>query len=90
MMNGIDRLLTLARCYAEAENLDLSQVSWRALGDSKKLGALESGRDIQVRRCEGAIQWFSDNWPEGLGWPPEIERPLPLVEARPVSAEAQS
>lgn len=74
-MNAIDSLLMLARRYAEAEKLDLSTVSWRALGDTKKLAALESGRDIQVKRCDAAVQWFSDHWPAGTEWPRQIHRP---------------
>ncbi len=74
-MNAIEQLLTLARQYAASEKLDLSTVSWRSLGDTKKLAALESGRDIQVRRCDAAIQWFSDHWPASLAWPAGVVRP---------------
>ena len=78
-MNAIDRLLMLARLYAAAQNLDLSTVSWRALGDTKKLAALESGRDIQVKRCDAAIRWFADHWPIGTAWPQDVERPSPSL-----------
>jgi hypothetical protein len=80
-MNAIDQLLALARTYATAENLDLSTVSWRALGDTKKLTALESGRDIQVRRCDAAIQWFSDHWPVSAVWPIAVPRPVSKTES---------
>lgn len=74
-MGGIDRLLTLARIYAAAEGIELSTVSWRMLGDGKKLDALEAGRDIQVRRCEKALQWLSEHWPKAAEWPQDIPRP---------------
>lgn len=80
MMNAIEQLLTLARHYAAREKLDLSTVSWRSLGDTKKLAALESGRDIQVRRCDAAIQWFSDHWPADLAWPTGVARPVRAVQ----------
>lgn len=80
-MNSIDQLLSVARAYAEAEGIDLSTVSWRALGDTKRLPAIEQGRDIQVRRFERTMQWFSDNWPASADWPTEINRPLPTVAA---------
>jgi hypothetical protein len=80
-MSSIDHLLAVAHAYAEAENIDLSTVSWRALGDTKKLTMIESdGRDIQVRRLEKAMQWFSDNWPEGGVWPVDITRPAAQFE----------
>lgn len=74
-MNSIEQLLQLAHAYAAAEGIELSTVSWRALGDTKKLSALESGRDIQVRRLETTIKWFSDNWPIGAEWPRGVLRP---------------
>ena len=46
-------------------------------GDSKKLGAIEAGSDIQVRRHEKALRWFADNWPEGAIWPVHVTIPAP-------------
>lgn len=74
-MSGIDQLLSVARAYGAATGLEPSTVSWRVFGDGKKLGAIEAGADIQVRRYERAIQWFSDNWPEGTAWPEGVDRP---------------
>ena len=80
-MNSIEQLLRVAKAYAVAEGIDLSTVSWRALGDTKRLPAIEQGKDIQVRRFERTMQWFSDNWPEKAEWPADISRPLPTVAA---------
>lgn len=87
-MTGIEQLLMLARTYASLEGVALSTVSSRAFDDGKKLGAIEAGADIQVRRLDRAVQWFSDNWPDAP-WPDEVPRPVPsvppenLAEARP-------
>lgn len=78
-MSGIEQLLTVARRYAEIEEIPLSTVSSRALDDGKKLKALEGGADINVGRLERALRWFSDNWPAG-DWPADV--PRPAVEAR--------
>lgn len=78
-MDAIQRLLTLARAYGDAEQIGLSTVSWRVFGDTKKLAALEDGADIQIGRYEKAMQWFSDNWPEKTRWPKGIDRP-PVTE----------
>jgi hypothetical protein len=76
-MNGIEQLLTVARAYAAIERIELSTVSSRALDDGKKLGAIEGGADIQVRRLERAMRWFSDNWPPSSEWPDGVPRPVP-------------
>lgn len=74
-MNGIDQILRVARVYADAEEIDLSTVSWRVFGDTKKLKAMERGADIQVRRHEAAMTWFSANWPKNARWPKGVARP---------------
>lgn len=79
-MGGIDHLLLLARLYEAAQKIEASTVSWRVFNDSKKLDALRNGKDIQVRRLEAAILWFSENWPDGVDWPPEVPRPEPTTE----------
>lgn len=74
-MDAIAKLISLARLYAADQELELTTVSWRLFGDSKKLGALIDGSDIQVRRHEQAMRWLSENWPETLTWPTDIARP---------------
>lgn len=78
-MGSIDSLLTVAKAYAAAEGIDLSTVSSRAMGDTKKLPAMEQGADIQVRRFERTMAWFSDNWPSNAEWPEGIQRPVQRV-----------
>ena len=73
-MSGIDSLLKVARRYAEIEGVPLTTVSSRALNDGKKLAALEGGADINVKRMERALVWFSANWPTG-DWPVDVVRP---------------
>jgi hypothetical protein len=74
-MSGIDQLLTIARRYGELEGVPLSTVSSRALDDGKKLASLEGGADINVRRLERALEWFSKHWPADGDWPSDIPRP---------------
>lgn len=75
-MSGIASLLKVVRVYQFATGLGQSTVSWRVFGDTKKLGALEAGKDIQVTRLEKAVQWLSDNWPEDAVWPDDVDRPI--------------
>jgi hypothetical protein len=74
-MTGTDQLLAVAREYAHLKEMELSTVSWRVFGDTKKLGAMEAGADIQTKRFERAMLWFSKNWPETASWPADIVRP---------------
>lgn len=79
-MSGIDQILQVAKAYSRATDAGLTTVSWRVFGDAKKLRAMESGADIQVRRFERAMSWFSENWPEGAEWPADVVRPAPTPE----------
>jgi hypothetical protein len=79
-MSGIEQLLTVARRYAEIEQIPLSTVSSRAFNDGKKLGALEDGADLTVGRLERALVWFSEHWPDG-DWPAGVPRPGVEVRA---------
>lgn len=87
-MAGIDELLTVARAYASLAGVSLTTVSSRAFDDGKKLGAIEAGADIQVRRLDRAMQWFSDNWPDGE-WPSGVVRPAPSASGVGEPAEAR-
>jgi hypothetical protein len=76
VMTCIDELITAARIYAAAEGVELKTVSWRVFGDAKKLDAItKAGADLQTRRFEGAMRWFSANWPDTVAWPSDIPRP---------------
>lgn len=76
-MSSLDDLIAVARAYGEAEGIDLSTVSWRSLGDTKKLPAIVAGKDIQVRRFEKTMLWFAEHWPENAAWPAAVLRPSP-------------
>lgn len=79
-MSGIERLLTVARRYAENEEIPLSTVSSRVFNDGKKFRTLEEGAGITVGRLEDAMRWFSERWPEDCDWPSDV--PRPSCEAR--------
>lgn len=75
-MNEIAHLLTVADTYIEAASVKEVTLSHRLFGDSKKLTALRDGADITVSRFNGAMIWFSANWPDGAEWPEGIGRPI--------------
>lgn len=74
-MTLIAQLLSLANTYEAATGIGRTTLSWRVFSDTKKLQSLHDGKDIQTKRLESAIAWFSANWPEGADWPESISRP---------------
>lgn len=77
-------LLAVIDAFAEATSVKDVTLSHRIFGDSKKIAALRGGADITLGRFNAAMQWLSDNWPEGAEWPGCIARPEP--EAPEVAA----
>lgn len=69
-------LLKLSDHYAAARGLSISRVSTLVFADGKVLTRISSGGDLTTGRFEAAIVWFSDNWPAGVDWPSDIDRPL--------------
>lgn len=39
------------------------------------MNRLRAGHRITTGRAARALQWLSENWPEGLAWPADIPRP---------------
>ncbi len=75
-MTLIDQLVSVASVFAAARGLSLARVSTLVFNDGSKIGDLAQGDvDLVTRRHERAMQWFSDNWPEGAIWPDDIARP---------------
>lgn len=90
MRERIDQLITIGRAYAAAEGIELSAVSWRVFGDSKKLGAIVAGADIYSTRLEAAMAWFSNHWPARTAWPKGVPRPRPAPDASRAGADPEA
>ncbi|TRD03819.1 hypothetical protein FJV76_14385 [Mesorhizobium sp. WSM4303] len=74
-MTEIAHLLSLADRFIGATSIKEVTLSHRVFGDSKKLAAIRSGADITLGRFNGALEWFSTNWPDEAEWPKGIARP---------------
>jgi hypothetical protein len=86
-MNAIEQLLAVSSAYRDARGLSVSRTSFLVFGDGKVLKELGAGeRDITTRRLEGALRWFSENWPDGAEWPAEVSRPERVSEERAAPA----
>ncbi len=51
---------------------------------------LVRGHTITVRRAVSIIQQFSDHWPLGATWPPDIPRPAPSPDSPAARSESQA
>ena len=70
-----ESIMTLCEVYAAEKKLTLSTVSTYAAAAGDFYARLKRGHDLTTRRAARVVQWFSDNWPEGLDWPRDIPRP---------------
>ena len=76
-MNIRQHLVTLIDAFAAARGVSGSRVTTLAMGSGNVYRTLTEGGNITLDRVENAIQWFSDNWPEGTDWPEGLSRPAP-------------
>ena len=74
-MQQIADLLSVADAYKTGLGIEDTTVSARVFNDSKKLSALRAGADITIGRFNSALRWFDDNWPDGVRWPVQVQRP---------------
>ena len=81
-------IVTLAEVFERETGLASRSISLKAAGHSKLIERLAAGHDITTRRAAGILQWFSDNCPVGLFWPPHIPRPAPSPDSPAAQALA--
>lgn len=74
-MNTVASLLSVVDAYRVAREVSDARVSTLVLNDGSRITEIRSGKDIGSRRLDRALQWFSDNWPEGAIWPDDVMRP---------------
>lgn len=80
-------LVAVIDVYAAATGASDTTISSRVFADSKKLDALRRGASITLRRANEALQWFSNNWPEGAEWPFGLPRPEVTPSPFPEAAQ---
>jgi len=71
-------LLVCANLFAAAKGITIQTLARRAAGDWRFFDRIsDEENSFTARKFDGVIEWFSDNWPDDLGWPEEVIRPLP-------------
>lgn len=80
-----DKLLSVAKRYAELTEKSVSAVSRQILNDGKKLTLIEGGCSLTCARYEQAMRDFATVWPDETKWPSNVEWPSDIP--RPSVAE---
>jgi hypothetical protein len=73
-MNLRQHLITLIDAFAKARGISGSRVTTLAMNSGNMYRTLVEGGNM-----DATIQWFSDNWPEGVAWPEGLARPAPTA-----------
>lgn len=79
-------LVRLGEIYAAHRQISPSRVGFLAADDGKFFQRLNSGKTCTLRTANRVLQWFSDNWPEHLEWPPDVPRPEPTPAGEETAA----
>ncbi|MGR9252713.1 hypothetical protein [Rhizobium leguminosarum] len=82
MMTLREQLILVSDSFGSARGLGRQRVSTIVLNRGSTLDGVASGeKDVTTGTFERAMQWFSDNWPEGTEWPQDVQRPERAREA---------
>lgn len=80
-------LVSAARGFGAARNIELTTVGRLAAGDWRFFTNLEDGSTtFRVRKYDEVMRWFSANWPDGAEWPADVPRPQPEAETAGAAA----
>ncbi|MFG1304194.1 hypothetical protein V5F34_08645 [Xanthobacter autotrophicus] len=78
-------LLRLTSLLAQATGRTPWSTLQRLTGKGNLIASIEAGNTFYVATYDEILQAYSNNWPAGLVWPADIERPDPqLVMSEPV------
>lgn len=72
----LTQLLALIDAFCAARGISEARASTLIFNGGARVAQLRSGADIGIRRAEKAKRWISENWPDDVDWPADIERPL--------------
>lgn len=76
-----EQIIVVADRYAEAARIGRKRVSTIVLNRGSKLDDIAEGGDLTTGTFERAMLWFSAHWPDGVNWPSDVPRPIPIQEA---------
>jgi hypothetical protein len=71
-----DQLISVMSAFSAASGMSTARLSTIIFNHGSKFDLIVRGADINTRSFERAMAWLSANWPEGVPWPADIQRPL--------------
>ena len=78
----------MGESYAADRRISVSRVGFLAASDGKFFTRLAAGGTCTIRTARGVVRWFSNHWPPGLEWPPDVPRPEPSPASSDEAKEA--
>lgn len=81
-MPSEESLQRLCDIYRAKVDRSESRVGTLAAGNPFFYARMRSGGSCTIKLYRRVLQWFSDNWPAHLEWPPDVPRPAPASEAK--------
>lgn len=76
-----EKIVVLGSALAKARGLSEARIANLAGRDGGFFARLRNGKSCRLDTAKRMLQFFSDNWPEGLPWPDCVERPVEKGEA---------
>lgn len=71
----LTQLLALIDAFCAARGISEARASTLIFNGGARVAQLRGGADIGIRRAEKAKRWISENWPDDVEWPADIDRP---------------
>lgn len=68
-------LLSVLDAYSSGKGWKDGTASTRIFNDGKKVSQLRAGASITISRLNEALRRMSEDWPEGVEWPANVNRP---------------
>lgn len=76
------KLVTLGQLMSSASGMSESRIANLAGRDGAFFRRLREGKSCRLDTAGKMLIFFSRNWPAGIDWPNEIERPVLLPESQ--------
>lgn len=74
-------LFVLCSRFSELEGISESTIGKLCAQDARFFSRIREGKTFTVKKFDGVVGWFAENWPEGEPWPLDLVRPCSNFEA---------
>ena len=82
--------MVLADAYRATNPLSESRLGQLAAGNPIFYARLRAGSSCTIKLYTRVLEWFSNHWPPGLEWPPDVPRPEPAPASSDETKEVKA